>query len=207
VELSHWPSTLNRIGAVGHYNGGKDAHFVLASGIHSDTYVNMTMLASFPKLLEAACAELINKARSEGEFFAPSDSWFIGPEKGAITIAHEFARQLGVRCGYTEKNGVRIRMELQRFHLRKRDRVFLVEDVMTTGVSILKTLHAVEDAGGVVQSPIFVLCNRRNTVKIDDIPVISLTSIEGNEWSPAACPLCKEGSAAVMIPKKSLKFF
>ena len=73
-------------------------------------------------------------------------------------------------------------------------RVLVVDDIVNTGHSVLQTVRAVRDAGGVVVGAA-CFCTRGNA-SARDIgiePFLSLTEIVIPAWPAAACPLCREG--------------
>jgi orotate phosphoribosyltransferase len=197
VNEAQWLQKLEDIGAIN--RADKKRHFILRSGRHSDLYINMSALVSFPNMLEQACADLIARVG----LFTFAKTWCIGSEKGAITPAHEVARQIKARFGYTEKAGEN--MELKRFFLTDEDHVYLIEDVITTGSTTLKTLRAVEEAGGTVLDPMLALCNRGLTKEVNGVEIVSLVFITGNDWASDQCPLCRNGSIAYANPKELLR--
>ena len=75
-----------------------------------------------------------------------------GPTTGGVVLAFETARQLGVRSIFAEEvkdpDGT-VRREFRRgFTIAPGERVLLVDDILTTGGSLLAMLPAVEAFGG-----------------------------------------------------------
>ncbi len=135
---------------------GKPArpHALLTSGLHSDGFVNGSLLIQFPQLLNKIVRDWAETTTSNGD--APD--WVCGSAFGAITIAYEMASQLGCRAAFTEP--VDGALTLKRFPIREGDRVIVVEDVVTTGGSTLRTIEALEAAGAKVAPEIYILVDR-----------------------------------------------
>lgn len=125
--------TLTECGAVLH------GHFLLASGRHSDVYVEKFRILEQPKILEQVCKEIVNHFRD-----ARPDV-IAGPSTGGMIVAYEVARQFGVPAVYVEtEDGKRV---LGRGgHIKEEARVLLVDDVLTTGVSLMDVLPVIAHA-------------------------------------------------------------
>ena len=74
-----------------------EGHFKLSSGLHSDTYLQCALVLQEPATAERLCRELAT--RWEG---AAIDV-VVGPALGAVVMAHEMARALGVRGAFMER--------------------------------------------------------------------------------------------------------
>src|SRR5437667_1679825 len=115
-----------------------NGHFVLSSGRHSDEYWEKFRLLEWPRVTEQLCREIALR------YEELAISAVIGPTTGGALLAQEVARQLDTRCLLAEPapNSGR---ELRRgFVLRPSERVLIVDDVLTTGLSLRETLHALE---------------------------------------------------------------
>jgi|SRR5215469_6883663 len=163
-------------------------HFVLSSGRHSDEYWEKFRLLEWPRVTEQLCREIT--LRYEGLAI----SAVIGPTTGGAMLAQEVARQLDARCLLAEpvsKGG----RELRRgFVLRPAERVLVVDDVLTTGLSLRETLDAIKpyqpDIAGVE-----VLIDRSGGEAIGQfgIPCHALITVSARTYSPDACPMCAAG--------------
>src|SRR4029077_18862374 len=71
---------------------------------------------------------------------------------GGVILAFETGRQLGTRAIFAEEvatDGGAPRREFRRgFRIERGERVLLVDDILTTGGSLLAMIPAVEEAGG-----------------------------------------------------------
>ncbi|HJP82409.1 MAG TPA: orotate phosphoribosyltransferase [Fimbriimonadaceae bacterium] len=119
-------------------------HFILTSGRHSDTYFEKFRILEQPHVLSVLCSELIDKFKIE----CPNEmlTAVAGPTTGGIIIAFEVARQLGLPAVYVEtENGIKT---LRRGKtLPPNSKILIVDDVLTTGTSLIETQGAIEAAG------------------------------------------------------------
>lgn len=116
-------------------------HFILTSGRRSGIYFEKFRVLERPDVLSALCAEIAAR-------FSPTDFDAVaGPTTGGIIIAFEVARQMGLPAVYVEtENGEKA---LRRGKTLDRGaRVLIVDDVLTTGTSLLESRAAIERAGG-----------------------------------------------------------
>ena len=168
----------------------REGHFILASGRHSSLYLEKFQVLQHPADTERLCGAIAMWARSLGV-----DS-VAGPTTGGIILAHEVARQLGVRAIYAERRDGAPGREFRRgFALAPGERVLVVDDIMTTGGSVQETIDAVRSAGGAVAGAA-VLVDRSGGATRLDVPVHSLWRLDIPSYAPAECPLCAKGIPA-----------
>jgi orotate phosphoribosyltransferase len=168
----------------------REGHFSLASGRHSSLYLEKFQVLQHPADTERLCGAIASWARSLGV-----DS-VAGPTTGGIILAHELARQLGLRAIYAERRDGAPGREFRRgFALAPGERVLVVDDIMTTGGSVQETIEAVRSAGGAVAGAA-VLVDRSGGATRLDVPVHSLWRLDIPSYAPAECPLCAKGIPA-----------
>jgi orotate phosphoribosyltransferase len=171
----------------------REGHFILASGRHSPLYLEKFQVLQHPADTEQLCAAIAVRARSLGV------DTVAGPTTGGIILAHEVARQLGVRAIYAERRDGAPGREFRRgFALAPGERVLVVDDIMTTGGSVQETIDAVRSAGGTVAGA-SVLVDRSGGATRLDVPVHSLWRLEIPSYAPAECPLCAKGIPAAHL--------
>jgi len=152
-------------------------HFILSSGLHSDTYMQCARV-----LMDTARAEKLCKALAEkivarlGENFADI---VVAPAMGGVVVGYELARQLKLPTIFCERvNGV---FELRRgFELAAGARVLVVEDVITTGKSSLETYDLIKKFGAKIVAEA-CLIDRSGDEKLEEkmqVPIIALAKIE-----------------------------
>ena len=168
-------------------------HFVLSSGRHSDEYWEKFRLLEWPRVTEQLCREIA--ARYEGAAVGA----VIGPTTGGALLAQEVARQLGTRCLLAEPALVNGGRELRRgFTLHQSERVLIVDDVLTTGLSLQETLSAVERYQPAIVG-IEVLIDRSGGTAAGQfgVPCHALLTVSARSYEPGDCPLCNEGMPLV----------
>ena len=116
-------------------------HFKLASGRHSDVYVEKFRILERPDVLEQVCKGLVAHFRDKNVDVVA------GPSTGGMIVAYEIARQLGVPAVYVESEGGK-RVLNRGGRIEPQAKVLLVDDVLTTGVSLMDVLPVIKQSGG-----------------------------------------------------------
>ncbi len=178
------PELLALFQQLGVFSNG---HFVLSSGRHSDEYWEKFRLLEWPRVTERLCGEIA------GRYGQNAVSAVVGPTTGGALLAQEVARQLGTRCLLAEpaQTGGR---ELRRgFALHPTERVLIVDDVLTTGLSLRETLSAIQLFQPVIVG-IEVLIDRSGGEAIAqfDVPCHALLTVSARTYGPGECPMCAE---------------
>lgn len=173
---------LSEVGALKH------GHFLLASGRHSDRYIEKFDLLRQPRMTEIACAQIVDRVRE----LAPDV--IAGPTTGGILLAFEVARQLGVSAAYAERaEDGSARREFRRgTRFAPGSRVLVIDDILTTGGSVRETLNALAEEDVEVVG-VALLVDRSGGAVDLGVPVIALSRLEIPAWEADACPLCSEG--------------
>lgn len=178
----------------------RDGHFLLKSGRHSDRYLEKFQVLQDPAATSELCAMWAAEylGRDLVDLVA-------GPTTGGVILAFETGRQLGTRAIFAEE--VRdaegnVRREFRRgFRVEPGERVLLVDDILTTGGSLLAMLPAVERAGGEVVG-CHVLVDRSGGLAAITSPLTGRSYALGPLWrlelptyapGPDECPGCRAG--------------
>ena len=170
-----------------------NGHFVLSSGRHSDEYWEKFRLLERPRITEQLCREIA--ARYEGATVEA----VVGPTTGGALLAQEVARQLGTRCLLAEPALINAGRELRRgFTLLPGERVLIVDDVLTTGLSLRETLSALERFQPAIVG-IEVLIDRSGGTAAGQFGVAchALLTVSARTYEPGECPLCAGGVPVV----------
>jgi len=173
-----------------------EGHFQLSSGRHSAHYLQCARVLMDPmragRLASAIAAKMPRELRSEIDKV-------VSPAMGGIIIGHEMGRALGKEAIFLERpNGT---FEFRRgFDLKPGEKILLVEDVVTTGLSSKEAMIAVAEAGGEVLA-LASLVDRTGDDVSFDVPFYPLVQITfptyaGDELPAdlAAVPVTKPGS-------------
>ncbi len=162
-----------------------EGHFVLTSGLHSPHYVEKFRVLEHPGVTAQLCSEFVE------QWSDSKPTVVVGPATGGIILAHETARQLGLRAMFTER--VDGTMTMRRgFALTPEDRVLLVEDVVTTGGSVFEVLDVVRQTGAQIAGLAFLVDRSGGAVDFG-IPSKALLTLNVVTYRPEDCPLCRDG--------------
>ncbi|MEW6229407.1 MAG: orotate phosphoribosyltransferase [Bacillota bacterium] len=159
-------------------------HFRLSSGLHSPVYVEKFRLLERPELASKALSLLAERFRNDGV------SVVVGPTTGGIIVAYEVARHLGARAIFAEREGAR-RVLRRGFSISPRERTLVVEDVVTTGLSVREVLDLVREEGGEVAG-IGVIVDRSGGQVDFGVRTERLLQVRIETYDPKECPMCKE---------------
>jgi orotate phosphoribosyltransferase len=178
-------------------------HFILSSGLHSDSYMQCARVLMNPQRSEKLCAELAKKVIDRlGKNFADI---VVSPAMGGVVVGYELSRQLDLEAIFCERvNG---EFELRRgFTLEKNARVLVVEDVITTGKSSLETYKLVEKFGAKVVAEA-CLVDRSGDENLEEkmsVPVISLLKINIRTFDENNVPQDLQSLPAIKPGSRSL---
>lgn len=172
-----------------------EGHFILTSGLHSGTYMQKARVFMHADLTEELCKALSEKIKAN----VPGKiDYVVGPAIGGLIPSYETSRHLGVPSIWVERENGKFR--LRRFDIKKGARVVIVEDIVTTGLSIRETVEAMQEAGADVVAAACIV--DRSAGKVDvGVPLIALAQYEVPSYTAdqlppelAAIPAVKPGS-------------
>jgi orotate phosphoribosyltransferase len=162
-------------------------HFILSSGLHSDTYMQCARVLMDTKRSEKLCAALAQKIIEKlGKDFADI---VVSPAMGGVIVGYEMGRQLELPTIFCERvNG---EFQLRRgFELPENSRVLVVEDVITTGKSSLETFDLIKKIGGKIVAEAS-LVDRSDEADLQNkmgVPVVSLLKVEVKTFDETNIP-------------------
>jgi orotate phosphoribosyltransferase len=175
-------------------------HFELASGLHSETYIQCALLLQDPSRAEFVGKQLAAALRDRTGGIDPTV--VVSPALGGVVIGHEVARALGARSIFTERVGGK--MSLRRgFGIEKGEKAVVVEDVTTTGGSIREVIEVISRAGGEVLA-VGLIVDRARGLSLG-VPIVCLAKAEIENYEPDACPLCRAGVALAKPGSKRIQ--
>jgi orotate phosphoribosyltransferase len=172
-------------------------HFVYTSGRHGADYLEKFRILEDPRATTELGGMIAERFRSlKSELVA-------GPTTGGIILAFEVARQLGIDAVYVERGEPGGRVLRRGFEIQRATRVLVVDDVVTTGGSLLETQACIVNAGGTVIG-IGVLADRTAGRVATDAPFYACLTVDFPSYAPEACPQCAIG-IPVAAPRGSKK--
>jgi orotate phosphoribosyltransferase len=181
----------------------RDGHFKLKSGRHSQRYLEKFQVLQWPAAVTELCEMIADRGRAVA---GSSVDVVVGPTTGGVILAFEVARLLGVRGFFAERvageEGSPPRRAFRRgFAIEPGERVLLVDDVVTTGASLVEMLPPIEQAGGELAATV-VLVDRSGGLREvtsplsgRSYPAQALWTLDLPTFEPgaASCPGCAAG--------------
>jgi orotate phosphoribosyltransferase len=158
-----------------------EGHFILSSGLHSDKFLQKALVFQDAKRTAKLCKALAAKVKKEvGEEITA----IVSPAIGGIIPGYEMGRQMGLPAMYVERvDGV---FELRRnFSLKKGQKVLMVEDIVSTGVSSRECIAAIKKTGAKVVAAACLIDRSAGKAKVG-VKLIALA-----EWKVQAWPADK----------------
>ena len=121
-----------------------EGHFVLTSGRHSSSYFQCAKVLQYPKYLEMFSNEIAS------HFQDFEIDLVISPAVGGIVIGTEVGRVMKKRTIFAEREDGKMRFR-RGFNIKEKEKILIVEDVITTGGSVKEVIQLIENSGGVVE--------------------------------------------------------
>lgn len=160
-----------------------EGHFILSSGLRSPRYLQCARVLMNParaaRLSDALVARIPREIREQIEAV-------VSPAMGGVIAGHEVGRALGVDAMFVERpDGV---FGLRRgFRLHPGQKILLMEDVVTTGLSSREAIKAVEEAGGKVIAAASLVDRSKGTADLG-VPFFPLIRIDVPTYAADALP-------------------
>lgn len=203
VELVARAEIARRTEALFRSSGAlRDGHFLLKSGRHSDAYLEKFTVLSDPAATSELCSFIAGSHRDEAG--RPAVDLVAGPTTGGVILAFETGRQLGTPAIFAEEvsgtDGASRREFRRGFHIEPGQRVLLVDDILTTGGSLVAMLPAVEAMGGEIVECAVIVDRSGGKASVTSptsgrvYPVRALWSMDLETYEAGSgCPLCAAG--------------
>ena len=158
-----------------------EGHFIYASGRHGRQFLQAARVLQYPEYTERLCRAMA------AHFCNARVDLVVGPATGGIVLAYETARHLKCRAAFTEKDGNGGMAMKRGFALKRGERALVVEDVTTTGGSVVKTIDHLRARGAEVVG-VSVLIDRSGGNVGFDCPYKPLALLNMESWPPDALP-------------------
>lgn len=175
-----------------------EGHFLLSSGRHSAHYLQCARVLMDPARAARLAIALVGKLPRE---LRREIDKVVSPAMGGIIIGQEVGRALEREAMFVERpEGT---FELRRgFSLEPGEKVLMVEDVVTTGLSSREAIKAIEAAGGQVIAAAALVDRSGGSVDLG-VPFYPLIALNFPTYAEdevpaelAATPAIKPGSRA-----------
>lgn len=149
-----------------------EGHFILSSGLRSPVFLQKARVFMHADMTEKLCKALAAKIRAAG---LGNIDYVVGPAIGGLIPAYETSRHLGVPAIWVEREAGEFR--LRRFEIEKGARVVIVEDIVTTGLSIRETIACLQAVGAEVAAAACIIDRSAGKAGVG-APLIALAEYE-----------------------------
>src|SRR3569623_33718 len=160
-----------------------EGNFILSSGLRSPDFLQKARVFMHPDKAEKLCRALAEKIRTEGY---GAVSQVVSPAVGGIIPGYETARHLGLPAIYTER--VEGRFQLRRgFEVARGEKVIVVEDIVTTGLSIRECIDCLKQIGANVVAAACLVDRSAGEADVG-VPLVALTQYKVPAYPADALP-------------------
>jgi orotate phosphoribosyltransferase len=149
-----------------------EGHFILTSGLRSPVFLQKARVFMHADKTERLCKALAGKIREQVK---DKIDYVVGPAVGGLIPAYETSRHLHVPAIWVEREGGEFR--LRRFEIPQGARVVIVEDIVTTGLSIRETVDCMRAQGAVVLAAACIIDRSAGMASVG-VPLIALAEYE-----------------------------
>ncbi len=174
-----------------------EGHYELSSGLHSPSYLQSALVLQYPEYASMLCKKLAEVFKDR------KIEVVIAPALGGIIVAYEVARHLKVRAVFAEREKGELILR-RGFNIKEGERTLVVEDVITTGISVKETIEAVEKNKGMLVG-VGSLIDRSGGKAEMGHPYHSLVVLNVPAYKPTDCPLCKTGKKITKPGSRDLR--
>lgn len=173
-----------------------EGHFILSSGLRSPVFLQKAFIFKNPQATETLCKALAEKVKAELD---DMPDIIVAPAMGGIIPGYETARHMGVESIFTERENGEFTLR-RGFTLEAGQKVLMVEDIVTTGLSSRECIESINATGAKVIAGACIFDRSGGEADIG-VPLISLAARKFPAYSPddlppelAALPAIKPGS-------------
>ncbi|MCI5050288.1 MAG: orotate phosphoribosyltransferase [Rickettsiales bacterium] len=148
-------------------------HFILSSGLHSDTYLQCARVLMDTNRAARLCKALADKVREQIDV---EFDMVVAPAMGGVVVGYEMGRQMNVPSIFCERENSEFTLR-RGFDIEDGANVLLVEDVVTTGKSSLEAAECIRGYGGDIIAEACLVDRSGGDHKLS-FPLISLVELE-----------------------------
>lgn len=159
-----------------------EGHFILSSGRHSPVFLQKMLVFQYPERTARICTALAERIRDR---FGQVDV-IVSPAMGGVIPGYETARALGCRAIFVERDQGEFKLR-RNFSIAPGDRVVMVEDMVTTGLSSRECIAAIRRHPGELLGAA-CLIDRSNGRADIGVPLVALVTLDVPDYPPDDLP-------------------
>ena len=168
-----------------------EGHFLLTSGLHSPVYWEKMKVIEYPEYVVQLCAMIAAHYKGKGVQVVA------GPTTGGVILAHEVARQLGVRSAFAEKDGS-ARVFRRGVSIQPGEKVLVVDDILTTGGSVVEVIKALKKLEANIIGAGILVDRAEQPIELG-VPLFACLKSATKAYKQEECPLCSKGVPLVRL--------
>jgi orotate phosphoribosyltransferase len=176
-----------------------EGHFILSSGRRSSVFLQKALIFKNPALTEKLCKALAEKVKSD---LAEQPDVIIAPAMGGVIPGYETARHMGLESMFTERENGEFTLR-RGFSLAAGQKVLMVEDIVTTGLSSRECIASIEKTGAKVVGGACLFDRSGGAVDIG-VPLISLAARKFPDYDPENLPADLQNIPAIKPGSRGL---
>lgn len=176
-----------------------EGHFILSSGLHSDRFLQKALVFQDAKRTAKLCKALAAKVREEVE---DEITAIVSPAIGGIVPGYEMGRQMGLPAMYVERVDGQFALR-RNFTLKKGQKVLMVEDIVSTGVSSRECIAAIRKTGAKVVAAACLIDRSAGKAKVG-VPLIALAQWKVQAWPADKLPPHLKNTKAIKPGSRGL---
>jgi len=177
-----------------------EGHFILSSGLRSPVFLQKAFIFKSPKTTETLCKALADKIKATLD---EMPDVIIAPAMGGIIPGYETARHMGLDSMFVEREEGEFTLR-RGFTLEPGQKVLMVEDIVTTGLSSRECIAAINKTGATVIAGACIFDRSGGTADIG-VPLVSLASKAFPAYEVDALPDDLQKLPAVKPGSRGLK--
>lgn len=160
-----------------------EGHFILSSGRHSANYLQCARVLMNAERAGRLAFALVQKLPRE---LRAEIDLVVSPAMGGLVIGHEVGRALGVDALFVERPEGEFTLR-RGFAIEAGQRVLMVEDVVTTGLSSRQAMDTVRAEGGIIVAEAALVDRSAGEADLG-VPFYPLVSLNFPTHDPAELP-------------------
>lgn len=160
-----------------------EGHFILSSGRRSSVFLQKALIFKNPKLTEKLCKALAEKIQSELD---EQPDIIVAPAMGGVIPGYETARHMVLESLFVERENGEFTLR-RGFKLEPGQKVLMVEDIVTTGLSSRECIAAMNKTEAKVIAGACIF-DRSNGAADIGVPLVSLAARKFPDYDPDDLP-------------------
>ncbi|MBR9826365.1 MAG: orotate phosphoribosyltransferase [Alphaproteobacteria bacterium] len=177
-----------------------EGHFILSSGLRSPVFLQKAKVFAEPARTEKLCKALADKLKAE---LAEEPTVIVSPAVGGLIPGYETARHMGLKALYVEREGGEFTLR-RGFELSSDDKVLVIEDIVSTGLSSRECIEAINATGATVIAEGCLVDRSAGEADVG-VPLIALTQYKVPAYEPDNLPPELEAIPAIKPGSRGLK--